>query len=158
MPIPLPDGATIQVPSSLADVLLRAAKSLPLYDNQDFYSTELQASVHDHIRRASPSGFDWLIGEVRSRLARRPYCALIQGVRFDEGNRLFVGINRTFGELVARPYEKPRAQLVHYIQPATDRPGRTPLSEELITRRAHFSRRQRCRPTPTDWVVRWKTG
>jgi alpha-ketoglutarate-dependent taurine dioxygenase len=39
------------------------------------------------------------------------------------GNRLFVGINRAFGELVARPYEKPRAQLVHYIQPATDLPA-----------------------------------
>jgi alpha-ketoglutarate-dependent taurine dioxygenase len=33
---------------------------------------------------------------------------------------LFVAINRAFGELVARPYEKPRAQLVHYIEPATD--------------------------------------
>jgi hypothetical protein len=49
MPIPRPDGATIQVPSSLADVLLWAAKSLPRYDNQDFYSTELHESVHDHI-------------------------------------------------------------------------------------------------------------
>jgi alpha-ketoglutarate-dependent taurine dioxygenase len=41
-------------------------------------------------------------------------------MRFDEGNKLFVGLNREFGELVARPFEKPRAQLVHYIQPATD--------------------------------------
>src|SRR5690348_6684477 len=120
MSIPLPDGATIEVPLPLADALLQAAESLPLYDNQDFYSTELQASVHDHIRRASPLGFDWLIGEIRGRLARRPYCALVRGIRYDEGNRLFVGINRAFGELVARPYEKPRAQLVHYIQPATD--------------------------------------
>jgi hypothetical protein len=121
--MPLPDGATIQVPSPLADALRRAAESLPLYDNQEFYSTELQASVRDQIRRASPSGFDWLVGEIRSRLARRPYCALVRGIRYDEGNRLFVGINRAFGELVARPYEKPRAQLVHYIQPATDRPA-----------------------------------
>jgi hypothetical protein len=123
MPIPLPDGATIQVPWSLADALLRAAERLPLYDNRDFYSTELQASVHDHIRRASSSGFNWLIGEIRGRLAQRPYCALVRGIRYDEGNRLFVGINRAFGELVARPYEKPRAQLVHYIQPATDLPA-----------------------------------
>jgi alpha-ketoglutarate-dependent taurine dioxygenase len=36
---------------------------------------------------------------------------------------LFVAINRAFGELVARPYEKPRAQLVHYIQPQTDLPS-----------------------------------
>jgi Taurine catabolism dioxygenase TauD, TfdA family len=123
MPVPLPDDAMIQVPASLANALLQAAESLPIYDNQDFYSTELQASVHDHIRQASPSGFDWLVGEIRSRLERRPYGALIRGVHYDEGNRLFVGINRAFGELVARPYEKPRAQLVHYIQPETDRPA-----------------------------------
>src|SRR5262249_60870534 len=120
MPTPLPVGATIQVPAPLADALLQAAESLPLYDNQDFYSTQLQMSVHGPIRRSSPSGFDWLIGEIRSRLARRPYCALVQGVRYDEGNRLFVGINRAFGELVARPYEKPPVHLVHYMQPATD--------------------------------------
>ena len=148
MPIPLPDGATIQVPSPLADALLRAAESLPLYDNQDFYSTELQASVHDHIRRASPSGFDWLIGEIKSRLAQRPYCALVQGIRYDEGNRLFVGINRAFGELVARPYEKPRAQLVHYIQPATDRPasqGRQFETEKLHTDTADWD-------PPVKWI------
>ncbi len=74
MPIPLPEGATIQIPSPLADALLQAAESLPLYDNRDFYSTELQASVHDHIRQASPSGFNWLVNEIRSRLGRRPYC------------------------------------------------------------------------------------
>jgi hypothetical protein len=123
MPMPFPEGATIRVPSTLADALLQAAESLPDYENQDFYSIELQASVHDHIRRASPSGFDWLIDDIRNRLARRPYCALVQNIRYDTGNRLFVGINRAFGELVARPYEKPRAQLVHYIQPATDRPA-----------------------------------
>ena len=123
MPRPLPERATIQVPSRLAYALQQVAESLPLYENQEFYSTDLQASVHDHIRQALPSDFDWLIGEIRGRLARRPYCALVQSLRFDEGNRLFVAINRAFGELVARPYEKPRAQLVHYIQPATDRPA-----------------------------------
>jgi hypothetical protein len=136
MPIPLPDGATLQVPSSLADVLLRAAESLPLYDNHDFYSAEIQTSVNGHVMGASPQGFDWLIDEIRSRLARRPYCALVQGLRYDEGNRLFVGINRAFGELVARPYEKPRAQLVHYIQPATDLPasgGKRYETEKLHT-------------------------
>jgi hypothetical protein len=73
---------------------------------------------------------------------RRPYCALVQGLRFDEGNRLFVGINRAFGELVARPYEKPRAQLVHYIQPATDLPathGSQFESEKLHTDTADWN-------------------
>jgi hypothetical protein len=123
MPPSLPDGATVHVPAPLADALLDAAESLPQYDNQEYYSTDVQSLVHDRIRESSPSGFDWLVGEIRSRIARRPYGALVQCMRFDEGNRLFVGINRAFGELVARPYEKPRAQLVHYIQPATDLPA-----------------------------------
>jgi hypothetical protein len=123
MPVPLPDTARVHVPTDLAERLLRAAEGLPQYENQEFYSTDVQSLVHDRIRKASPSGFDWLVGEIRKRIARRPYCALVQGIRYDEGNRLFVGINRAFGELVARPYEKPRAQLVHYIQPATDLPA-----------------------------------
>ena len=108
---PLPHAAKVQVPTPLADALLHAAESLPEYDNQEFYSTDLQSFVHDRIRQASRSDFDWLVGEIRSRIARRPYCALVQGIRYDEGNRLFVGINRAFGELVARPYEKPRRNL-----------------------------------------------
>src|SRR5262245_10326294 len=123
MSAPLPDAAKVHVPIALADLLLHAAESLPQYDNQEFYSTELQSSVHNRIRQASPSGVDWLVSEIRERIARRPYCALVEGIRCDAGNRLFVGINRAFGELVARPYEKPRAQLVHYIQPATDLPA-----------------------------------
>src|SRR3954447_21632609 len=123
MPAPLPDTAKVRVPNSLADALLHAAESLPRYDNQEFYSTDLQSLVHDHIRQASPAEFDPLIDQIRGRLDPRPYCTLIQGLRFDEGNKLFVGLNRAFGELVARPYEKPRAQLVHYIQPATDLPA-----------------------------------
>jgi hypothetical protein len=123
MPTPFPDAAKVQAPTPLADALLHAAESLPQYDNQEFYSTDLQSLVHDRIRQASPSDFDWLVGEIGRRIASRPYCALVQGLRYDEGNRLFVAINRAFGELVARPYEKPRAQLVHYIQPATDLPA-----------------------------------
>ncbi len=40
--------------------------------------------------------------------------------RLTKATRFSSAINRAFGELVARPYEAPRAQLVHYIQPATD--------------------------------------
>ena len=115
-----PDAARVNVPPSLADAMVKRAGSLPLYDNKEFYSPELQTFVHQSIRESSPEGFDWLVGMVKERLAQRPYCALVTGLNFDEGNRVFVAVNRAFGELVARPYEKPRAQLVHYIQPATD--------------------------------------
>jgi alpha-ketoglutarate-dependent taurine dioxygenase len=118
--IPFPDSAKVQVDEELARDLLRAAESLPHYDNREFYSTSLQASILEHVRAAAPQRFDSQIDEIKDRLARRPYCALIRGLLFDPGNKVFVAINRAFGELVARPYEKPRAQLVHYIQPSTD--------------------------------------
>lgn len=117
---PFPETHRLHVPESLARELLLAAERLPLYDNKDFYSVELQQFVHDSIRESNREGFDGLVASIKERLRKRPYCALISGLRFDEGNRLFVAINRAFGELVARPYEKPRAQLVHYIQPQTD--------------------------------------
>ena len=115
-----PETHRILVAESLARELLLAAERLPLYDNKAFYSVELQQFVHDSIREANRDGFDGLVGAIKERLAQRPYCVLVSGLHFDEGNRLFVAINRAFGELVARPYEKPRAQLVHYIQPQTD--------------------------------------
>ena len=118
-----PETNRIHASNPLASELLRAAERLPLYDNKEFYSTDLQTFVRDSIRSSNPDAFDELIASIKARLVQRPYCALISGLRFDEGNRLFVAINRAFGELVARPYEKPRAQLVHYIQPQTDLPS-----------------------------------
>lgn len=117
---PFPQTGRIVVPAALARDLLKGAEALPAYDNRDFYSAELQEHVRESVRSAAPEGFDWLAGEIRRRLALRPYCVLVGGLLFDEGNRLFVAVNRAFGELVARPYRKPRAQLVHYIEPATD--------------------------------------
>jgi len=117
---PFPETGRIAVPAALARDLLRGAEGLPAYDNRDFYSNDLQEHVRERVRAAAPEGFDWLVGEIKERLALRPYCVLVGGLLFDEGNRLFVAVNRAFGELVARPYQAPRAQLVHYIQPATD--------------------------------------
>ena len=115
----LPVSAHVIVAPSLARRLLKTAEQLPLFDNREFYSPELQTMVHDALREDN-HGLDSLIEQVELRLKRPPYCALVQGLSFDEGNKVFVGINRGFGKLVARPYEAPRAQLVHYIQPATD--------------------------------------
>ena len=117
---PFPDNARINISPSLAGELLRAAERLPLYDNREFYSTDLQTHISDSVRRNCPDGFDWLAGTTKERLTRWPYCVLLEGLSFDESNRLFVAINRAFGELVAPPYQKPRAQLVHYVQPQTD--------------------------------------
>jgi hypothetical protein len=144
---PFPETGRVAVPPALARELLKAAERLPAYDNREFYSTELQSQVRDHVRASCPEGFDRLVGSVRERLALRPYCALVEGLLFDEGNRLFVAVNRAFGELVAGPYKAPRAQLVHYIQPATDiasaRGGRE--SERLHTDAADWH-------TPVEFI------
>lgn len=115
-----PATGRVDISPTLAGELLKSAERLPLYDNKEFYSPALQELVLNRVREACPHGFDSLVGQVKERIAQWPYCVLLNGLSFDEGNRLFVAINRAFGELVARPYEKPRAQLVHYIQPSTD--------------------------------------
>ncbi|MDQ2920020.1 MAG: TauD/TfdA family dioxygenase [Acidobacteriota bacterium] len=117
---PFPDRARINIPPALAGELLEGAERLPLYENKDFYSPALQAFVYSSVREAYPDGFDWVVNLIKERIAQWPYCVLVQGLRFDERHRLFVALNRAFGELVGLPYEEPRAQLVHYIQPATD--------------------------------------
>jgi hypothetical protein len=144
---PFPETGRVAVPPTLARELLKAAERLPAYDNREFYSTELQSQVRDRIRASCAEGFDRLVGSVREALALRPYCALVEGLLFDERNRLFVAVNRALGELVAGPYKAPRAQLVHYIQPATDiassRGGRE--SERLHTDAADWH-------TPVEFI------
>jgi hypothetical protein len=115
-----PESSKVKVPPEISADLFNAADALPLYDNKEFYSQALQQSILSRIETASGKSFDWLVGTIRSCLTVRPYCTLVRGLRFDAGNKLFVAINRAFGELVAPPYEKPRAQLVHYLQPETD--------------------------------------
>lgn len=118
----LPKSVRIKVDPALARDLFGAANRLPLFENHEFYSTELQSMVRESLRELSP-GLDSLVRAIKQRLANWPYFVLVQGLLFDKGNKVFVGLNRAFGELVARPYEAPRAQLVHYIQPATDIPS-----------------------------------
>ena len=102
--VTFPDSAKIEVSSALANKLLKAAEGLPLYQNEEFYSSTLQLFVMNQIRESSPEEFDALAGLIKSRIAQWPFCVLLQGLRFDEGNRLFVAINRagwgTFGLLM----------------------------------------------------------
>ena len=120
---PLPKTGRIEVPPALARELREAVDGLPLYDNKAFYDISLQSLVRDRTHEACPDGFDWLVAQITEGLARWPYCTVVRGLRFDEGNRLFVGLNRAFGQLVAPPYEPPRSQLIHYLQPAMDIPS-----------------------------------
>jgi len=139
---PFPDSGRIDVPPALAGELLSTVQRLPLFENQEFYSPALQELILNHVREFCADGFNDLVSLIRERIAGWPYCVLIRGLSFDEGNRLFVAINRAFGELVARPYEKPRAQLVHYIQPGTDL---------LSSRGGHES--ERLHTDTADWVT-----
>src|SRR5215213_434411 len=117
---PFPDSAIINVPNTVAGALLDAAEDLPLYDNKDFYSIALQSLVADTVREKCTDAFDSLVNRINEGIARRPYCVLIRGLRLDKGNRLFIALNRGFGKMVALPYQEPRANLVHYLQPRTD--------------------------------------
>lgn len=143
MPVPFPDSARIEVSPALARDLLRSAESLPSYENKDYYSFTLQEELRDAVRAECGDGFDELVNEIARRLAMPPFSALVSGLAFDQGNRLFVALNGAFGKLVAGPYEPPRAQLVHYIQPATDieatgSTGRRTESERLHTDNADW--------------------
>ena len=99
MPVPIPDSARVNVSPEDAAALLHAAQSLPLYDNKEFYDLDLQALVHRRIRECCPDRFDRLVNQTRERIRRRPYCALVSGLEFDEGNR-------------------PSAALLHNLDPA----------------------------------------
>ena len=118
---PFPDSAIINVPETIATELLKAAEYLPLYDNKDYYSMTLQTLVADSLRELCRNSFEWVTGQISEGVARWPYCVLVRGLRFDKGNRVFVAINRAFGQMVALPYQEPRAQLIHYIEPRTDK-------------------------------------
>ncbi len=138
-----PQVKRITVSPGLGRKIEHAADKLPQYENKEFYSLDLQKSVHEKIRAACPDDFDSLVDQIKGLLTRRPYCTIVNGINFDPGNRLFVAINQAFGDLVARPYEAPRAQLVHYIQPATDLPAsQTGLyeTEKLHTDTADWER------------------
>lgn len=117
---PFPDSAIINVPPTVANALLAAAEDLPLYDNRDYYQLALQSLVADTVRGKCTDAFEWLIDRINQGVARRPYCVLVRGLQFDRGHRLFVALNRAFGKMVALPYQEPRAQLVHHLQPRTD--------------------------------------
>ena len=117
---PFPDAARIEVPRTLASDLLAAARALPARETEAYYDGDLQQCVLDKLRGHCAGGFDWLVEEIRLRLARAPFSAAVTGLEFDAENRLFIGLSRAFGRLVSRPLKKPRAQLVHYLHHHAD--------------------------------------
>lgn len=133
--IPFVESAQVSVPLQLAANLLYATKKIPPHDDKTLYDVRLQADVREAIRTASSDGaFDWVIEEIRRRLIRKPYCAYVTGLQFDEHNILLVSITGAFGTVV-EPYNQPWTRLVRYIQPSTDRSvsGWGVLNEELHT-------------------------
>ena len=118
--LPLPESARIRVEPKLAKALHAAARTLPHREGKDLYSFDVQAVIQDCVRQGAAEGYDRLAGEIREALGRPPYAALVSNLEFDDNHGVFIAINRAFGNLVALPYQPPRAQLVHYIQPSTD--------------------------------------
>ncbi|GAB1542952.1 hypothetical protein NUACC21_56260 [Scytonema sp. NUACC21] len=134
--IPLPESARVVVPSKLATDLLSAVKKLPLYDDKALYDVKLQATVREQIRTLiAGDGFDWLVEEIRKRLIRKPYCAYVTGLQFDDPNLVFFSLAGAFGDVVDDPYN-PSSRLVRDLQPSTDKvipDGWGVLNEQLHT-------------------------
>lgn len=131
----LPAHSLVRIPNSYASELLSAVRSLPSYENQEYYDLVLQRRIHQHVAENASEALGWLQDVIAASLGRYPYAVVVSGLEFDERNTLFVALNATFGDLVARPYEKPRAQLVHYVQPGTDLPSK--ISGVYETERMH---------------------
>ena len=115
-----PNAARIEMPRTLASDLLAAARALPVRENEAYYDDDLQRSVLEGLKGCCADGLDWLLEEIRQRFARAPFCTAISGLEFDSENRLFIGLNRAFGQLVSKPLQKPRAQLVQYLHHQAD--------------------------------------
>lgn len=120
---PFPDSAVLNVPSSLAGHFYDVARSLPVQANKDFYQVERQTQVYQDFYGKAGSAFCKLLHTVEDKLQTPPFSVLLKGLQFDNHYCLFVALSRHFGEMVARPYNKdmPRQQLIHHIQPSTDR-------------------------------------
>ena len=117
-----PDSAIIEVSSELAEDLWQSAAHLPWRENKDYYDVALQTEVYGCIQRHCGDGFNNLVTQIKQCLTNPPFSVLVKGLKFDQGHRLFIALNRAFGFLVAPPYNKrsPRSQLIHHIHPSTD--------------------------------------
>ncbi|MBE9069033.1 TauD/TfdA family dioxygenase [Leptolyngbya cf. ectocarpi LEGE 11479] len=119
---PFPNSAIINVPVPLARQLFEVAEQLPWRSNQEYYDVACQTEVFNKLQEACGEGFQGLIAAIQDCLETPPFSALVKGLQFDQGHRLFVALNRAFGVLVATPYDhkSPRNQLIHYIHPSAD--------------------------------------
>ncbi len=142
----LPETAIVSVPNSLAGDLITAANALPVYQNQQFYDEQLQLLVSNDIRQACIDGYDQLIATIKQKLGHAPYCVVVKGLQFDDSHKLLVAINRALGKLVARPYDPstPRAQLIHHIQPVSDK--NSPSGKQKYSEYMHTDGAERIQP------------
>lgn len=117
-----PNSAIIDVPSDLAEELWQSSAPLPWRENKEYYNVSLQTGVYEYMRNNCGDRFNNLVAQMKQCLMSPPFSALVRGLKFDKGHRLFVSLNRAFGVLVAPPYDghSPRSQLIHHIHPSTD--------------------------------------
>lgn len=123
MPTPyseLPDPCRIRVDEGLGRELLGGCAAVPPYSAEELYGTALQTEIREAVRHGAPARFDDLIKRIRQRLDVAPFSVVVRGIPFHLDERLFIAVCRALGELIAPPLQKPRAQLVHRIQPSTD--------------------------------------
>jgi hypothetical protein len=130
----LPVPATVAVADDLADGMYRAVSTLPDNGDKELCSPALQTQIREHVRASAPAAFDALVQTIRTRVTASPYVAYLTGLRFDEGDLLFVAMSSVVGEVVD-PYGQSWSRLVRRLSPPRDRvvPGVGVLSEALHT-------------------------
>lgn len=138
---PLPEHCWIRADQRLGRELLAGGATLRDFGDEELYGYEIQDEIRHAVRGASPAGFDQLIARIEEGLAEAPFALVVRGIPFDVDERLFVATCRALGEMIAPPLQKPRAQLVHRIQPSTD----------LTSSRGAFRESERLHTDCADW-------
>lgn len=114
----------------LAAQLKAAAASIPPFAPLEYYSTEVQRTIHDQVRLVDSAAFDTLLELIGRHLTKSPWFVHLKGLPMDDSFHLFIALSYGLGDMVAVPYQPPRRQLVHHIHPATDRAAYTQTQTE----------------------------
>lgn len=124
----------VNVPVHLAKQMLDAAESLQNISDDSYRQPSTQSEVRNWIHDRCSSDLLFVIDAIRTRIHRRPYWVLLRGLRFDDQNRLLVGLSSILGVAV-EPYQTQSSRLVREIRPSTDRhvAGKQVLNEKLHT-------------------------
>lgn len=116
----LPDDCWVHVEPEVARALHAAARAIAPPALRDLYDVAVQDAVRRAVQNRCPEAFADVTARIEMRLRQPPFAVVVRGLEHDEHHLLFLALVRRFGVAIAGPYDPPRGQLIHRIQPATD--------------------------------------